>query len=143
MLIDLILILSYLALAVAVVVTLWAVWNMIRRTTRQGGYVHGVPTRKIALGLAVGVVVLLLLTFLLGGSDVLRINGEEYNDVFVLKSSDMLINTSIMLIVITAGCAFFSLYREAKQMDKESNIFLDMLSLMKPKKRKSVINEVK
>jgi hypothetical protein len=46
-------------------------------------------------------VLLLLVTFLLGSSKPIVTNGELFTDVFWLKTTDMFIYTSILLVI---GC---------------------------------------
>lgn len=61
-----------------------------------------VPRKKIAWGVMGFTVVLLAVTCLLGSSQPLIINGISYTDRFWLKTTDGLIVSSVILILIAA-----------------------------------------
>ena len=61
-----------------------------------------VPRKWIAWGVAAFVVVLLVVTCLAGSSQPLIINGISYTDRFWLKTTDGLIVSSLVLIIIAA-----------------------------------------
>ena len=75
---------------------LWAV------TGGDGRFViNGVPQTRIAWTTAFCFVVCLAVTWLLGSSEPLTINGTLFTSKFWLKAVDMFIYTSIILII---GC---------------------------------------
>ena len=78
---DLMLGLMYLMLAFAIGVTAWSVWHTLR-SRRKGD-------------------ACLVLTFLLGSSSPVMTDGVRFSDTFWLKTTDMFIYTSILLII---GC---------------------------------------
>lgn len=71
--------------------------------------VNGVPAARVAWGTVALLVVLLVVTFLLGGSSPVRINGKMFSEVFWLKLTDMFINTTFVLLVLAAAAVVFSL----------------------------------
>ena len=98
---DLMLGLMYLMLAVASAVTGWSVWHTLRSRRKGDDIVNGVPAGRIGWCVAVGLVVCLVVTFLLGSSSPVMTNGERFADTFWLKTTDMFIYTSTLLII---GC---------------------------------------
>lgn len=88
---------TYVLCAVAVAV---AVVSMVRGAALHGGSryeTNGVPSGRIALGVALLLVVTLALTFAFGSSEPLPVNGRVYGDELWLKLTDMFIGTSAVL----------------------------------------------
>ena len=98
---DLMLWLMYLMVAAAVGVTVYSVWHGLRNRRKGDDIINGVPAGKIGWCVAISLVVCLLLTFFLGSSTPVITNGARFTDVFWLKTTDMFIYTSILLII---GC---------------------------------------
>ncbi|MBR1502811.1 MAG: hypothetical protein IJ618_02870 [Prevotella sp.] len=98
---DIMLWLMYLVLTVALGVTAYSVYHTLRNKQKGDDIVNGVPAGKIGWCVAGGLVVCLVVTFLLGSSSPLLVNGQPFTDVFWLKTTDMFIFTSILLIL---GC---------------------------------------
>jgi protein-S-isoprenylcysteine O-methyltransferase Ste14 len=72
--------------------------------------VNNVPAARIAYIISGSVVLLLVLTFLLGSSAPMTINGEQYAQTLWLKTADMFIYTAlIMLIAAIVAVAYTSL----------------------------------
>lgn len=101
--VDALLILIFLMLLAAVLVTALSMVRSLRRRSGRTGVENGVPTRGISLGVAALLAGSLVFTFLLGSSEPLSINGEDFTSVFWLKLTDMFIFTALILIVIAAG----------------------------------------
>ena len=98
---DLMLGLMYLMLAFAIGVTAWSVWHTLRSRRKGDAIVNGVPAGRIGWCVAIGLIACLVLTFLLGSSSPVMTNGVRFFDTFWLKTTDMFIYTSILLII---GC---------------------------------------
>ena len=98
---DMMLGLMYLMLAFAIGVTAWSVWHTLRSRRKGDDIVNGVPAGRIGWCAAIGLIACLVLTFLLGSSSPVMTNGVRFSDTFWLKTTDMFIYTSILLIV---GC---------------------------------------
>ena len=98
---DLMLGLMYLMLVVALAVTAWSVWHTLRSRRKGDDIVNGVPAGRIGWCVAIGLIVCLVVTFLLGSSKPVMTNGVRFADTFWLKTTDMFIYTSILLII---GC---------------------------------------
>lgn len=113
---DLVLVLMYLMVAVALGV---AVYSVVKgsRTRSSEKIVNGVPVAKIAWGTVAFVAVLLVVTFLAGSSEPLKVNGTLFSDAFWLRLTDMFIYTSLLLIaaaVVAVGYSMSGINRKRK-----------------------------
>lgn len=103
MFVELLLDSIYILLAMAVMLTGWSAVRSVRlrKGQHEGG---GVPVR----GIAWGVFALLVLTFgataLLADVSPMTINGHLYDSTTWLRVSDMLINTSAVLMLVAVIC---------------------------------------
>jgi len=93
--------LMYIAMAVAIIVTIVSMVRTVRLRTKDEEVVNGVPRTRMAWIVIVAFLLCLVLTFLLGSSEPVRTNGELFTDTFWLKAADMFIYTSLILIL---GC---------------------------------------
>ena len=98
---DIMLWLMYIAVVVALVVTVVSVIKTVRMRTKDDEVVNGVPRTRMAWIVGVAFLLCLVLTFVLGSSEPVRTNGELFTDTFWLKTADMFIYTSLILII---GC---------------------------------------
>jgi hypothetical protein len=86
-------------LLVSVVLTGWSMVRGLRLQGKEGGWQNGVPARRIAFLTVALLVVTMAITWLIGSTKSLSINGKTFSDAFWLKTSDMLIATPIVLII--------------------------------------------
>ena len=93
--------LMYLTIAVALGVTAYSVWHGLRNRRKGDDIINGVPAGKIGWWVIIGVMICLAVTFLLGSSSPLIVNGVRFTDTFWLKVTDMFIYTSTLLVI---GC---------------------------------------
>ncbi len=86
-----------------------AIYSMVRdyRSTKSDAVVNGVPVRRIFRITWLSTLAILVVTFLLGGSSPMLINGENYDDQFWLKLSDMFVVTSILMLVAGVSAVIF------------------------------------
>ena len=98
---DIMLWLMYIAVAVAVIVTVVSMVRTVRLRTKDDEVVNGVPRTRMAWVVVVAFLLCLGLTFMLGSSEPVRTNGQLFTDTFWLKAADMFIYTSLILII---GC---------------------------------------
>ena len=88
---------------------LLAVLSAVKSIVQGGGepVINRIRVRLLAWGIGLSVTVVLLLTFLLADTTPLIINGKVFDNRFWLRVSDMLINTSMILMLVAAlGVAF-------------------------------------
>lgn len=98
----------YILLAVAVALIIWSAIRTIRLRQQQKPD-FGMPQKHIVWGVTLLLVLTLGITYLLGSSQPLSINGDIYQDVFWLRLSDMFINSTLILLVIAAFACGFSM----------------------------------
>ena len=90
-----------------------AVYSMVKdyRSSKSEAVVNGVPVRRIFRITWLILLAVLVLTFLLGGSDPMLINGENYADWLWLKLSDMFVITSLLMLLAGIGAVCFGATR--------------------------------
>ena len=98
--IDILLYAIYAMIAVAIGLSAWSMLRSVLKQDKSDARSNGIPTRRIAIITAAVLLVSLVLTGLLASTRPLTINGKAFNDEFWLRISDMLINTSVILIII-------------------------------------------
>lgn len=85
---------------------------------KEADRVNGIPATKIFRFTWLGTLVLLILTFVFGSSMPMLVNGEEYNDWFWLKTSDMLVFTSVVMLIVGVGVVLFGATRYIRKERK-------------------------
>lgn len=95
----------------AVCVLIWAGIRTLRLGKGSGHIDNGINAWRISLSVAAGTVVVLLLTFLIGSTDPMRINGQLYRSWFWLKASDMFVVSSLILLLAAIACVIFGATR--------------------------------
>lgn len=111
---DVLLIFMYLLLAVSLFVALFAVVRGYKTRSAES-VVNGIRVGRIAWGTVALLVVSLVVTFLCGSSAPVSVNGKAFADVFWLKTTDMFIYTSSILIVVAVGAVGFSLSKQNRK----------------------------
>ena len=107
---NIILIITYLLIIGTIGLTVFSLVMAYRNRNKSAVVVNNVPAARIAYIISGSVVLLLVLTFLLGSSAPMAINGEQYAQTLWLKTADMFIYTAlIMLIAAIVAVAYTSL----------------------------------
>ena len=107
----------YALLLSGVVLLVWSAVRSVRRN-RSEAVSNGLPVRRIGWGVVVLVVVVLGLTCLLASTRPLSINGRTFDDVFWLRTSDMLITTSLVLMGIAVIGVLFGVSGWSRKLKK-------------------------
>ena len=92
---------------VTLCIAIWSVAKGLKIRGKGEKEENNVPVKKIGYSVALGTAALLLLTFVFGSSAPLPINGVPYTHVFWLKATDMLIFSSLVLMVVAVGAMVF------------------------------------
>lgn len=108
---DAVLVLIFVLLLATLVLTVVSVVSNIRKEGRAEAHNNNIPVRLIAYCIAGVTALSLLLTFLLGSTHPVPINGKQYTDTLWLRASDMFINTTLLLLVIALGAVIFGATR--------------------------------
>ena len=88
------------------------------RGSRSEAVGNGVPVRRIFRITWIGLLALLVLTFALGSSAPMLINGENYADWLWLKLSDMFVITSLLMLLAGMGAVIFGATRYIRKVKK-------------------------
>lgn len=115
---DGVLVWMYILIVFALVVMLYSLYNSIRSVKIEGKVVNGIPKRKITILVIVGMLVVLLLTFLFGTTTSMQINGEMFTDKFWLQAADMFVNTILVMLLVSIGAVIFGATRYRRSRRK-------------------------
>ena len=96
---------------IAIVVTVAAALRCLRRSNREDRTVNGIPAARIATIIAVATLLTAVVTFVAGSARPMTINGNTYTDTFWLKTADMFVFTSLLLIIAAIGAVVFGATR--------------------------------
>ncbi|MCD8296831.1 MAG: hypothetical protein LUC88_04590 [Prevotella sp.] len=104
---DAVLLFVYFLIAAALSIMAYSVVRSIKRRDKSANVINNIPESKILWCTVALLLCCMILTFLLGSSQPVYVNGVEFAQVFWLKSTDMFINTIIvMLVVAVLGVLF-------------------------------------
>ena len=106
----------YLLLAIAMGVTVYSIVHGIRTSGRQGFTENGVPAGRITFVTWVATAVLLILTFALGATDPIKVNGKDFCESIWLRLSDMFIISSGVMILIAIAAMVFGMSGYSRRM---------------------------
>lgn len=95
---NLLMVLMILMVAGGIALVVWSIVHNMKVSGKGESYSNNIPVKKIGYCVAGGTLAVLLLTFLLGSSNPMKINGADFTDAFWLKVSDMFVASSILLI---------------------------------------------
>ena len=103
--VDLVLITIYVLTALTLSITAWSVLHGYRRREEK----ELRRRRPLRLSVAALLVVTLIVSWLLGSTEPIIVNGRVFADAFWLRISDMFIWSSLVLIVIAVGCTLYGM----------------------------------
>ena len=106
--VDILLITMYVLLFTTVALAVWSMVNSIRQHGAEKDK-RSKATRYISIGVVVLLTLTLGISWLSADSTPLNINGKAFDDRTWLCISDMLINSSITMILIAAVCVVVSM----------------------------------
>lgn len=109
--IDLIILLMYLALASAVVATIWAVVRTARTIGRTSGKVHGVSVRRINITTWTLILLAVLFSATCLSTSPMHINAATYSDTFWLRIANTCVFTSTFAITLAALATVYNIYK--------------------------------
>lgn len=114
---DVLIGLMWLFLVGGIGLAIYSMWKDYRGS-RSEAVVYGVPVRRIFRITWIGLLALLVLTFALGSSAPMLINGENYADWLWLKLSDMFVITSLLMLLAGMGAVIFGATRYIRKVKK-------------------------
>lgn len=97
----------YLMVVVAIGVTAYSVVHGIRTRGRQGFSENGVAAGRITITTWVFTVLLLVISFALGSTEPIKVNGKDFCEGIWLRLSDMfIISSGVMILLAILAVAF-------------------------------------
>lgn len=108
---DVLIGLMWLLLLLALVLSVYSVVKGYRLSAKEGKLSNGIPENKIFRITWLSTLAVLVVTFLVGSSMPMLINGSEYGDWIWLKVSDMFVTSSILMLVAAFGAVAFGATR--------------------------------
>lgn len=97
----------YLMVVVAIGVTAYSVVHGIRTRGRQGYSENGVAAGRITIAIWVFTVLLLVISFALGSTEPIKVNGKDFCEDIWLRLSDMfIISSGVMILLAILAVAF-------------------------------------
>lgn len=108
---DVLIGLMRLLLLLALVLSVYSVVKGYRLSAKEGKLSNGTPENKIFRITWLSTLAVLVVTFLVGSSMPMLINGSEYGDWIWLKVSDMFVTSSILMLVAAFGAVAFGATR--------------------------------
>lgn len=100
-----VLVFTYIVLFLSIAIAAWALVKEILLGAQMPSIQNGIKVKFIRNATFISIPTLLILFFLLGSSSPLKVNGIFFNNTFWLKTSDMFISVSILLLFIGVVCA--------------------------------------
>ena len=116
MLTDMLLGYIYLMVVVAIGVTAYSVVHGIRTRGRQGYSENGVAAGHITIATWVFTVLLLVISFALGSTDPIKVNGKDFCEGIWLRLSDMFIISSGVMILLAILAVTFGMSGYSRRM---------------------------
>lgn len=104
---NLLMVLMILMVAGGIALVVWSIVHNMKVSGKGESYSNNIPVKKIGYCVAGGTLAVLLLTFLLGSSNPMKINGADFTDAFWLKVSDMFVASSILLIAAAIAAVIY------------------------------------
>ena len=86
------------------------VWSVLRGMRLQGRPPHG----RLPWAVAALVVLIMGASWLAASTEPLRVNGRTYDNVFWLRTSDMLIGTSAVLMAVAVALVVIGYFRKKR-----------------------------
>lgn len=111
---DAVIVFMLLLTVVAICVMSWSIWRNIKTRGKDQRIENNIQIKRNAYVVALGTALALALTFLLGSSSLLRINGKEYADGFWLKTADMFIFTTALLLMVAIGAVVYGMIKNRR-----------------------------
>ena len=108
---DVLLVLMWLLLLLTLGLSVYSIVKGYRLSVKEEKMRNGIPENKIFRFTWLFTLGLLVVTFLVGSSVPMLINGSEFGDWMWLKVSDMFVTTSILMLLAAFGAVIFGATR--------------------------------
>ncbi len=97
---DAVLIFSFLLIIGVIAITIYSVCISLKQRHKSSKGINNIPENKILWATACLLICIMVITFLLGSTSTVMVNGVAFTKVFWLRTVDMFIGTAICLLII-------------------------------------------
>lgn len=108
--VDVLIVLMYIAISVAICSALWSIYYRIRIVGHTSGKVHGIPVRRINIIVISAITLIMLISFIIGDTRPLHINAHTFSDAFWLRMSNMFVFTGVTAVLAATCSMIYSYY---------------------------------
>ncbi len=105
----------YVVMLLSMGVSVWAIVKAMLLNAHSPQQVNGIAVKKLNRAVFIGLALLLIIAFFIGSNTPILINGSKFNNVFWLKTSDMFITTSCLLLGIASATALWGILKNYKR----------------------------
>lgn len=112
---DVLLLLMGLMLLLGVVLVVVSAVKSYRIRATEPSMVNGIPAKKITRIVWSSTFAVVILSFVLGSSSPMLVNGEQYADWFWLKVSDMFVTVALLMLLAAIGVVLFGVTRYVRK----------------------------
>ena len=129
--VDILIILMYIAIAIALAATIWSIYRKIRIVGKTSGKVHGIPMRAIIIVITLTLLTLLAVTYITADVTVESAGHDDSPAPFWLRISNMMVVTSVIIFSSTIATMGYSIFHSARLAGKTllRQLFCDMFIL--------------
>ena len=114
---NLLLALIYVLTFIGIGMGVWSVLRTLKVRGESESVDNNIPTRKISYAVVLTTLAGLLLFFFAGSSRPMTVNGVSYTDGFWLKTADMFIYTSLLMIAAGVGVVVYGAMKYNRKND--------------------------
>lgn len=114
---NLLLTLIYVLTFIGIGMGVWSVLRTLKVRGKSESVDNNIPTRKISYAVVLTTLASLLLFFFAGSSRPMTVNGVSYTDGFWLKTADMFIYTSLLMIAAGVGVVVYGAMKYNRKND--------------------------
>ena len=119
---DVLLIFMWALFGLAVFAMVLSLIHSARTISGKQRIVNDIPTYRISVAVFGTTLLCLVLSFMVGSSHPMVINGANYTDKFWLKVSDMFVTSSIVLLLFAIAVTVFGATRYYRKKNKNANV---------------------
>ena len=100
-----------LLLFTAIIVAVWSLIKTSRMRDEDASSHNGIPARRIALAVAGGTILLMVLAWLFGSNKTMMVNGNSFTNSFWLKTADMFVCSILVLLTAAIIATLYATWR--------------------------------
>ena len=112
---NVLLVFTYLVAFIALAVGAWALVKSAANGSGSASIVNGINVKRLTRGMIIGVPCGFILFYITGSTVPLNVNGTPFNNAFWLKTSDMFIHLSLLLLAVGIAAAVWAGFKNYRR----------------------------